>query len=260
MTKTSLQYSELRSLDSTIEQLQELVDGLRAGVVSLRRGEQRLLLEPGAVLDMTLSGEREGVQERFTLTLSWRRRELALGNDGPAEGAPVTPRSMPAPARELALRTEAERLFDEDESEAPLSSDDDHTLGPDDVDAPARANALGSEPPIDDDVVDDQAETVRHSSPPEGRAVQVAGDLGGPPSDAALFQRLYEQARLPAADGRLRLDEQRFASSLAALRLEPELERELRNLARQADAEGRERLFGQRSISELIASALSGAA
>ena len=71
---------------------------------------------------------------------------------------------------------------------------------------------------------------------------------------------MYTDARVPRGDEQPRLDEKRFAESLAAAGLEPQLQQELCALARQADEEGRDRLFQERSISELIASTLSGAA
>lgn len=269
MKKKKLQYTELRSLDSAIEQLQALVDGLRAGELSLERGEQQMLLRPGAVLDFALSAEREGVQERFELVLEWRRQELTIGR-GPSRRAAV-----PVPAgRGLALQAEADRLFEEDDSDAPLSSDDDYTLAPDEVDVPlplagsplpaepARLESLGVLPGQDqleaiEEELDDEAVTVRHSSPPHGQPVLARNPLH---PDAQRLERMYAQARVPAGDGRHRLDEPRFAAALAAVGLEPQLQQELCSLARQADEEGRERLFKDSSISELIASTLSGAA
>jgi amphi-Trp domain-containing protein len=180
MKKKKLRYTELRSLDSAIEQLQALVDGLRAGVLSLERGEQQLQLKPGAVLDFALSAEREGVQERFELTLEWRRQDLTIGSGPARSDAASRPRSMPVPAgRGLALQAEAERLFEEDDAEAPLSSDDDYTLAPDEVDAPPLQGPLlsASEAPssvaalLEREDGDDEAVTVRHSSPPAGQPV-----------------------------------------------------------------------------------------
>jgi hypothetical protein len=191
---------------------------------------------------------------------------------------------MTAPAgRGLALQAEAERLFEEDDSEAPLSSDDDYTLAPDEVDEPLQARGgvpaappaegeapvaardapLGGTPgqdeleAIEEEEVDDQAVTVRHSSPPTGQPSLVGRAM---PSDAQWFERMYQDALVPTGEGRPRLDEQRFASSLAEAGLEPQLQQELCSLAHQAEQEGRDRLFKELRISELIASTLSGAA
>lgn len=283
MKKKKLQYTELRSLDSAIEQLQELVDGLRAGALNLERGEHQLQLKPGAVLDFAVRAERDGEQERFELTLEWRRQEQTASSAPPRQSAKPRPRSMHAPlGRGLALQAEAERLFEEDESEAPLSSDDDYTLAPDEVDLPLHASgstlADSMSAPvltapqrsvantvlagqdeleaIEEEELDDEAVTVRHSSPPAGQRPPARRI----PSDAERFERMYAEARVPSGAERPRLDEQRFSDSLAAAGLEQQLQQELRSLARQADAEGRDRLFKERSISELIASTLSGAA
>ena len=130
-----------------------------------------------------------------------------------------------------------------------------------------RAEPVGVTPPdalpgqdelekIEAEELDDEALTVRRGAPP---ADEVASPrpLHG---DAEWFQRLYAEARGPGSDGQLHLDEQRFVAALASAGLEPELQEELCRLARQADADGRERLFLERSISELIATTLSGAA
>jgi hypothetical protein len=107
------------------------------------------------------------------------------------------------------------------------------------------------------DEIDDEAVTLRRSSPPGGQLMPSERSLR---SDAEWFERRYREARTPSSDDQLRLDEQRFAASLAAAGLEPQLQQELLSLARQADAEGRDRLFKEHSISELIASTLGGAA
>ncbi|MEY4545956.1 MAG: Amphi-Trp domain [Pseudomonadota bacterium] len=293
MKKKKLQYKELRSLDSAIEQLQALVDGLRTGALSLERGELQLQLKPGAVLDFALCAERDGVQERFELSLEWRRQDLTMGSTGRSSGgsaALTRPQSMvvPAAARGLALQAEAERLFEEDDSDPPLSSDDDDTLGSDDVlasgdlldieelfiadeptvapaavdavEVPLRSSvaATSSAPgPLAQDGSDDEAVTVRHSSPPAGQPSAARRSLL---PDARWFQELYAAARALDADGQLRLDARRFAASLVDAGLEPALQEELYSLARQADDERREQLFKEPRISELIANTLSGAA
>ncbi len=100
-----LHYSELRSLDSAIEHLQAIVNGLRAGLLRLEHGNEQLLLRPGAVLDFAVSASRKGVNERFELTLEWRRQDLTILGSG-------------------------DDLFERSslDLEPPVSSDDDDTL------------------------------------------------------------------------------------------------------------------------------------
>jgi amphi-Trp domain-containing protein len=277
MTK-KLKYTELRSLDSAILQLQEVVDGLRAGVLRLRRGEQQMQLKPGGVLDFALHAERKGARERFEFGLEWRRQDLASSaEDGSIESEPessspeslsvslasvssasVSSASVSAGAQ-AAVEAENDRSFEEDSE--PVSADDDDALASD-MDEPrtlrpsmtVMSSAVAVQAP---DEIDDEAVTLRQSSPPGG---QRSASKGGPRSDAEWFERLYRESRTLVGDERPRLDEKRFADSLAGAGLEPQLQQELCNLARQADAEGRDRLFQAHSISDLISSTLTGAA
>jgi amphi-Trp domain-containing protein len=266
MTK-KLKYTELRSLDSAIAQLQELVDGLRAGVLRLERGEEQLLLKPGAVLDFGLYAERMGAQERFELALEWQRQELTI-NGAPQRGSAAAQLELGLASSAADGLLQSGPLGNDLEpplssDDPPLSSDDDDTLASDDDDEEAltrrQSLSLASCAPdaLARDELDDEAVTLRQSSPPEG---QLSPSQQALQSDTERYERLYQAARRPACDDRLRFDEKHFARSLAAVGLEPRLRRELRTLAREAAAEGRDRLFKERNISELISSTLSGVA
>jgi amphi-Trp domain-containing protein len=81
MKKLEIEYDERRSLESTVDQLQSLVDGLRSGALTIARGDRRLLflVKPEAPLEFTLHAERTGDRERLELTLEWRRQHLRIG-------------------------------------------------------------------------------------------------------------------------------------------------------------------------------------
>jgi len=131
--KFEIDYEECRSLDSILDQLQSMVDGLRSGALTVARGDRRLLflVKPGVPLEFTLHAERTGERERLELSLEWRRQHLAIGS---------------GPPRPAALASDQ----DEDERAARYTADE--------------AEALADMDDLDDDDFDDDAETVRQSN------------------------------------------------------------------------------------------------
>ncbi|HEU4580378.1 MAG TPA: amphi-Trp domain-containing protein [Polyangiaceae bacterium] len=129
MKKLEIEYDERRSLESTVDQLQSLVDGLRAGALTIARGDRRLLflLKPAAPLEFTLHAERSGERERLQLSLEWRRQHLRIGTGRALSDADTA--ETAASARELEEH--------EDTAELDVLADD-------------------------DDDFDDAAETLRH--------------------------------------------------------------------------------------------------
>jgi amphi-Trp domain-containing protein len=122
MKKLEIEYDERRSLESTVDQLQSLVDGLRSGALTIARGDRRLLflLKPEAPLAFTLHAERSGEHERLKLSLEWRRQHLRIGR-GRAM-AEEDSADAAASARELAeherpAELEAPELLEEDEDD-----------------------------------------------------------------------------------------------------------------------------------------------
>jgi amphi-Trp domain-containing protein len=132
MKKLEIEYDERRSLESTVDQLQSLVDGLRSGALTIARGDRRLLflLKPDAPLEFTLHAERSGERERLKLSLEWQRQHLRIG--GGRAMAEADSAEAAASARELAEH--------EDPSEL------------------EQIDAIDE----DDDDFDDAAETLRH--------------------------------------------------------------------------------------------------
>ena len=88
MKTQKFEYSGQRSLDMCIRQLEALLEGLKAGTVSLSQSGQKLWLRPGAAVDVTLTAEQSGDREQLQLQLGWRRRSLRVwraGDDAPPE-------------------------------------------------------------------------------------------------------------------------------------------------------------------------------
>jgi amphi-Trp domain-containing protein len=89
MKTQKFEYSGQRSLDMCIRQLEALLEGLKAGTVSLSQGGQKLWLRPGAAVDVTLTAEQSGDREQLRVELGWCRRSLHVvwraGDDAPPE-------------------------------------------------------------------------------------------------------------------------------------------------------------------------------
>ena len=87
MKKQSIEFSEQQSLDTCIRHLEALLEGLKAGTVSLSQNEHKLWLRPGAAVELELRAEQSGDSERLEVRLGWRRRSLHVvpraGDDEP---------------------------------------------------------------------------------------------------------------------------------------------------------------------------------
>jgi len=142
--KFEIDYEEYRSLDSALDQLQSLVDGLRSGALTVARGDRRLLflVKPGARLELKLHAERTGDRERLELSLEWQRQQLVIGDS-----------ARPQRAESMLDEGELERVVPDTTDEDEL--DDDF----DDFDAAAetlrQSNRL--------------AEALQHSLEPDSR-------------------------------------------------------------------------------------------
>jgi amphi-Trp domain-containing protein len=140
MKKHEIEYDERRSLQSTVDQLQSLVDGLRSRALTIAHGDRRLLflVEPGSPLEFTLHAVRTGNRERLEISLEWRRQHLRIGE---AFAEPAAPSDANDPLAEGSAREDLEEseVVDEDE---------------------------------DDDDWDDQAETIRQGSNRLAEALQ----------------------------------------------------------------------------------------
>jgi len=87
MKKQSIEFSEQQPLDTCIRQLEALLEGLKAGTVSLSQNQHKLWLRPGAAVELELRAEQSGESERLEVRLAWRRRSLHVvtraGDDEP---------------------------------------------------------------------------------------------------------------------------------------------------------------------------------
>jgi amphi-Trp domain-containing protein len=148
--KFEINYEEHRSLDSTLDQLQSLVDGLRSGALTVARGDRRLLflVKPGARLDFALHAERAGDRERLELSLEWRRQNLVID-------APARPEGAERELDEGELERAAQEAADEEEGADTDDLDDDL----DDFDYAAETVRQSNQ----------LAESLQHSLEPDSR-------------------------------------------------------------------------------------------
>lgn len=76
------EHNSLQDRDSIVRYLHALADGLSAGRLLLRCGEDSLELQPGELLDLSVRARRRGRRARLTLQVAWQAAEA-----GPASEA-----------------------------------------------------------------------------------------------------------------------------------------------------------------------------
>ena len=151
--KYEIEYEERRSLASTVDQLQSMVDGLRSRALTIAHGDRRLLflVAPGSPLELSIHAERSGSHERLEISLEWRRQHLRIGG----VSAPDSARDGEGAELEE-LQLEGQQPEEQGDGEG-LAQDGVHDEDHDDG---------------DDDDWDDQAETVRQGSKLLAEALQ----------------------------------------------------------------------------------------
>lgn len=92
MKRRKIRYSDERSVSACIDQLQALVDGLKAGRLALPDDEEPLELAPTGVVQFELRVDRQRRKEILRIELTWPSAEAA------AELAPAAaPTTAPGP-------------------------------------------------------------------------------------------------------------------------------------------------------------------
>ncbi|MEO8182622.1 MAG: amphi-Trp domain-containing protein [Deltaproteobacteria bacterium] len=117
--KYKIEYDECRSLESMVDQLQSVVDGLRSRALTIAHGDRRLLflLEPDSPLELGIHAERSGNRERLQISLEWRRQHLHIGGAAAQPGAPAEAGSPLEEGLEPEELEEGEVLDDDDDWE-----------------------------------------------------------------------------------------------------------------------------------------------
>ncbi len=104
MKKQKIKFSEQQALDTCVRQLEALLEGLKAGTLSLSQGGEKLWLRPGGAVDIELSAEQSGERESLEIRLEWQRASLHVDARRPEDAPPKTVRNwhMTPAARDLA--------------------------------------------------------------------------------------------------------------------------------------------------------------
>lgn len=103
MKRRKIRYTDERSVSACIEQLQALVDGLKAGIITLTDAEGPLQLAPVGMLGFELRVDQQRRKEVLRVELSWPSPEAsetaAAASETAESSAPATvPGPLSAPS------------------------------------------------------------------------------------------------------------------------------------------------------------------
>jgi amphi-Trp domain-containing protein len=212
MKRHKFRQADQRSVQACIEELQALVDGLKAGSIRLRHDEEAVVLGPGGVVSFELRVDQTPRKETLRVELSWHPEAE------PVRAAPSVAAEAAEPAADEpseAGRPEVTRAAALTDAAAPLPAPAERRGAPSDAD-PERNGPLST------------------------RSLDRMA--------TAEYQRLYDAARTLGSDGQWHLDQDRLIVSLALAGVDPLTQQELYALALQADADGRGSMLSERVI------------
>jgi amphi-Trp domain-containing protein len=103
MKKQKIKFTEQQALDTCVRQLEALLEGLKAGTLSLSQGGEKLWLRPGGTVDVELRAEQSGDRENLEIKLGWRRASLHVVSRRSDDTPPKTVRNW---QKTMAVRDE----------------------------------------------------------------------------------------------------------------------------------------------------------
>jgi amphi-Trp domain-containing protein len=119
MKRRKIRQNDKRDVQGCIDQLQALIEGLRAGEIVMQTDGDSVLLAPGAVVDFELRVEQLTRKETLRVEMSWQREPAgAVQSVRPAEvPAPTdaTPIQATRPERDGLVWTRAQDRFASEE-------------------------------------------------------------------------------------------------------------------------------------------------
>jgi amphi-Trp domain-containing protein len=133
MKRHKIRQTDQRSVQACVEQLQALIDGLKAGNIGMRDADEPVLLRPSEVVDFELRVDQTPRKETLRVEMSWRPEpeplRAAAGTDpappAPAEELPAAPPGVPSTTTHFAPELLDARQSPGVETDSPLST---HTL------------------------------------------------------------------------------------------------------------------------------------
>lgn len=93
MKKQKFKHSEQQPFDTCIRQLEGLLEGLKAGTLSLYQEGQKVWLRPGGAMDVELRAEQSGDRETLEIKLGWQRGSLHVVSRRAEDAPPKTVRN-----------------------------------------------------------------------------------------------------------------------------------------------------------------------
>jgi amphi-Trp domain-containing protein len=93
MKKQKFKFTEQQALDTCVRQLEALLEGLKAGTLSLSQRGEKLWLRPGGAVDIELRAEQSGDRESLEIKLGWHRASLHVVSQRPEDSPPKTVRN-----------------------------------------------------------------------------------------------------------------------------------------------------------------------
>jgi amphi-Trp domain-containing protein len=74
-TKKNIDFEGVMELSDTINYVEKILDGLRAGTVCVQRGGEQLAVHPEGIVHVELEAKAKDDKESLELKLKWRRVE-----------------------------------------------------------------------------------------------------------------------------------------------------------------------------------------
>jgi amphi-Trp domain-containing protein len=100
MKKQKIKFTEQQALATCVRQLEALLEGLKAGTLSLSQGGEKLWLRPGGAVDIELRAEQSGDRENLEIKLGWSRANLHVVSRYPEDSPPKTVRNWQGSAHD----------------------------------------------------------------------------------------------------------------------------------------------------------------
>jgi amphi-Trp domain-containing protein len=255
MKSRKIKHADRRSVRACIEQLQAIVDGLRAGTIDMQQGGVDVHMRPGGMVEFELRLEQLARRETIKLEINWRPEAVRIADptEVDEEEAPISelppPPEPPRPsARALvsgARQWNGSSYAPESNGSSYAPESNGSSYAPESNGSSYAPESNGSSP------------VPAWTRSAEWQDLDL-GELDGPQSAqvldriaAAEYQRLYTAARCLGSDGEWHLDKDQLIAGFARAGVDPLTQQELYSLAAQADADGRSIMFSEQAITAL---------
>ena len=257
MKRRKSRFVDQRSVEACVEQLQSIIDGLRAGSMALEEDDQALLLRPRGPLDFEVRVDQLGTKETLRVELSWKlaSQRSAGTNAPPASGLREV---LETSAGEGPIRAWPERVGNAlDVPQTPVA-----VLQAEPVPDVDSLDAEAAEMEVQDADILDAVEALSVTTLRPLKRTQTACSCSTRATELPAsswprqrsvvdeFHQLYADACSVGSDGQWHIDREQLVQSLANAGVDPLTQQELYSLALQADID-RTSAFSERVVAAL---------